>query len=386
MLPPQPSPSTSRSTVTCADSTGTPLVIVQACRSCTSTTPGWASMCRRTSTRSTPRGVPSSSTSPASRSSRTALGTISAAMTSEAIGSARSCPVTAMTPAATSTATEPSASPSTSRNAPRTLSDSRRPPASRTSPPMLAAGPLPAEGPAGGRDPSGHPDRQQGEADAERVGGHVAGVGEQREAAGEQSDDHLEDQHGDGDPEHGGQPAAVGGGSRPRAGTGVPVIVPHDYDGTAEARFAPMVWLMQPDPTAVLGELMRRARDAGPGQLASLVADAAAAVGLADAVIYLADYGQTRLMPVPYAGMPARLPLGVDGTLAGRAYRTGSPLTAEGTDQARRRLWLPLCEGHERLGVLEATIPAAGATDGGTAGGTAGGTTGAALFADVVAM
>ena len=163
-----------------------------------------------------------------------------------------------------------------------------------------------------------------------------------------------------------------------------------------------MVRLMQPDPTAVLGELMRRARDAGPGQLASLVADAAAAVGLADAVIYLADYGQTRLMPVPYAGMPARLPLGVDGTLAGRAYRTGSPLTAEGTDQARRRLWLPLCEGHERLGVLEATIPAAGATDGGTAGGTAGGTTGgttgatdggtaggttgAALFADVVAM
>ena len=84
-----------------------------------------------------------------------------------------------------------------------------------------------------------------------------------------------------------------------------------------------MVWLMQPDPTAVIGELMRRARDAGPGQLASLVADAAAAVGLADAVIYLADYGQTRLMPVPYAGMPARLPLGVDGTLAGRAYRYG---------------------------------------------------------------
>jgi serine phosphatase RsbU (regulator of sigma subunit) len=159
-----------------------------------------------------------------------------------------------------------------------------------------------------------------------------------------------------------------------------------------------MVWLMQPDPTAVLGELMRRARDAGPGQLASLVADAAAAIGLADAVIYLADYGQTRLMPVPYAGMPARLPLGVDGTLAGRAYRTGSPLTAEGTDQARRRLWLPLCEGHERLGVLEATVPAAGATDGGTAGGTAGetagetaggtagGTAGTALFADVVAM
>ncbi|HEY7100773.1 MAG TPA: PP2C family protein-serine/threonine phosphatase [Mycobacteriales bacterium] len=135
---------------------------------------------------------------------------------------------------------------------------------------------------------------------------------------------------------------------------------------------------MQPDPTAVLGELVRRAREAGPGRLASLVADAAAAVGLADAVIYLADYSQTRLMPVPYPGMPARLPLGVDGTLAGRAYRTGSPLDADGTDEATRRLWLPLSEGHERLGVLETTLAAAGAAGAETAY--------AALFADVVAM
>ena len=51
-------------------------------------------------------------------------------------------------------------------------------------------------------------------------------------------------------------------------------------------------------------------------------------------MIYLADYGQTRLMPVPYEGMPARLPLGVDGTLAGRAYRTGGPVNSEGADEA----------------------------------------------------
>ncbi len=41
------------STMTCADSTGTPVVIVQACRSWTSTTPHTRLMCSRTSARST---------------------------------------------------------------------------------------------------------------------------------------------------------------------------------------------------------------------------------------------------------------------------------------------------------------------------------------------
>jgi len=151
----------------------------------------------------------------------------------------------------------------------------------------------------------------------------------------------------------------------------------HDSDGTALLRFAPMVSVMVRDPTAAFGELMRRTRDSGPGQLAALVAASGNAAGLADVVIYVADYGQTRLMPVPYLEMPARLPLGVDGTLAGRAYRTGSPVSGEGADEATRRLWLPLREGSERLGVLEATVPAPDA-DVLTAD--------AALFADLVAM
>lgn len=112
---------------------------------------------------------------------------------------------------------------------------------------------------------------------------------------------------------------------------------------------------MESDPTAVLGELVRRTRDTAPGDLAPLVAECAAAVGLADAVIYLTDYGQTRLIPLPYPGMPPRLPLGVDGTLAGRAYRTG---TTHESDSGAHRLWLPLSEGAERIGVLEVEVPA----------------------------
>ena len=114
---------------------------------------------------------------------------------------------------------------------------------------------------------------------------------------------------------------------------------------------------MAADLAAVISELVRRARRTAPGDLAPLVAGSAAAAGLTDTVIYLSDYGQTRLLPLPYPGMPSRVPLGIEGTLAGRAYRTGLLHTADGAGDAHRT-WLPLSEGSERLGVLEVTAPA----------------------------
>ena len=113
-----------------------------------------------------------------------------------------------------------------------------------------------------------------------------------------------------------------------------------------------MVIGMVPDPTAVLGELVRRTRGTAPGDLAPLVAECGAKAGLADLVIYLADYGQTRLMPLLYPGMSARLPLGVEGTVAGRVYRNGITHLSDAN-----RLWLPLSEGSERIGVLEVAVP-----------------------------
>ena len=112
------------------------------------------------------------------------------------------------------------------------------------------------------------------------------------------------------------------------------------------------------DPAAVIGEMVRRTRRSAPGDLAPLVAGSAAAAGLSDAVIYLADYGQTRLLPLPYPGMAPRVPLGVESTLAGRAYRTGLVHAGDG-DPGARRLWLPLARAAERLGVLEVAVPAA---------------------------
>src|SRR5215472_6642202 len=117
----RPLASTPGSTTTCAESTGRPEVIVQACRSCTPTTPSSAVRWVRTSVRSMPRGLASSSTSTASRSSRQARGRMSSATASEAIGSIRVNPVAAITIPVPITAIAPKVSEATSRKAPRTF-------------------------------------------------------------------------------------------------------------------------------------------------------------------------------------------------------------------------------------------------------------------------
>jgi serine phosphatase RsbU (regulator of sigma subunit) len=107
----------------------------------------------------------------------------------------------------------------------------------------------------------------------------------------------------------------------------------------------------------LLGELVERAQDSTPDHLAELVSTHAGEIGLADVVVYLADYGQTRLVPLPYAGMPERGTLSVEGTMAGRAYRTAISLDGDADGGGGHRLWLPLLDGSERIGVLEATLP-----------------------------
>src|SRR6185312_6468962 len=117
----RPLASTPGSTTTCAESTGRPEVMVQACRSCTPTTPSSAVRWVRTSVRSMPRGLASSSTSTASRSSRQVRGRMSRATASEAIGSIRVNPVAAITIPVPITAMAPKVSEATSRKAPRTF-------------------------------------------------------------------------------------------------------------------------------------------------------------------------------------------------------------------------------------------------------------------------
>ena len=80
-------------------------------------------------------------------------------------------------------------------------------------------------------------------------------------------------------------------------------------------------------------------------------------MGVPEAVLYLADYEQATLLPLPGAGVPARQELRIEGTLAGRAFRRVEVVPG-GTGKVYR-LWMPLLDGLERLGVAELVLPAA---------------------------
>jgi len=94
-------------------------------------------------------------------------------------------------------------------------------------------------------------------------------------------------------------------------------------------------------------------------ELPALVARHAATLGAEEALLYLADLQQEVL--VPFLGSAGAavdqtlVPLAVDGTLAGRAYQLVEVITQEVPD-AGVRLWLPLLDGSDRLGVLTVRV------------------------------
>ena len=83
-----------------------------------------------------------------------------------------------------------------------------------------------------------------------------------------------------------------------------------------------------------------------------MVADQARSIGARDVVLYLIDYEQGALVPLP--GDPAGLgaALSVAGTVAGRAFSSSSVLRARGDLPGQVRLYLPMLDGTERVGVI----------------------------------
>lgn len=113
----------------------------------------------------------------------------------------------------------------------------------------------------------------------------------------------------------------------------------------------------------MLGELLAASHLCDFDHLPALVARHAAAEGLRDVRIYLADRQQHMLRPL--SEEPDRSPeegqLDIDGTLAGLAFRdveiVGPYRTAEAAAGAPYRCWVPILNGTERIGVLEARVP-----------------------------
>ena len=97
-----------------------------------------------------------------------------------------------------------------------------------------------------------------------------------------------------------------------------------------------------------VAELLADSRFAVPDDVPELVARHALRLGALDAVIFLVDYEQRVLTPLPRAGAAEREAVAVEGTLAGRAFTALSPQwSGDGT-----LLWIPMVEGNERLGVV----------------------------------
>jgi serine phosphatase RsbU (regulator of sigma subunit) len=116
--------------------------------------------------------------------------------------------------------------------------------------------------------------------------------------------------------------------------------------------------------TDALGSLLRASHLLAPDDLAATVAVQARRMGVRETVLYLADYEQATLLPLPGVGVPVRQELPIEGTMAGRAFRRVEVVHSTATDT--HRLWVPLQDGIERLGVAEldlATEPSADLED-----------------------
>nr|BFE77382.1 hypothetical protein GCM10020092_106830 [Actinoplanes digitatis] len=101
-----------------------------------------------------------------------------------------------------------------------------------------------------------------------------------------------------------------------------------------------------------LRQLLRQSHYARAEDLPEMVIRVAPLVDATALVIYLVDHQQRDLKPLLGGSAPPRQAFGVDGTLAGRAFTMLAPCASEAAADGSR-LWLPLLNGSERLGVLE---------------------------------
>src|SRR5688500_8151943 len=99
---------------------------------------------------------------------------------------------------------------------------------------------------------------------------------------------------------------------------------------------------------AQIAALLHESRDAPPDQLGSFLADRAVQFGMLELTVYVADFEQRHLMPIP--GSVNTTALDMDKSVGGRAYSTARQL-----DEAVGggvRLWSVVVDGAARLGVF----------------------------------
>jgi hypothetical protein len=103
----------------------------------------------------------------------------------------------------------------------------------------------------------------------------------------------------------------------------------------------------------LLGGLLRRTHLSAPSDLAMVVADQAQrSIGAFAVTLYVVNYELDELVPLPVKGVARPQTLSVAGTVAGRAYSSTTILESPPAQDEARRIWVPLIDGTERLGVM----------------------------------
>jgi serine phosphatase RsbU (regulator of sigma subunit) len=101
---------------------------------------------------------------------------------------------------------------------------------------------------------------------------------------------------------------------------------------------------------------LRRTHLSQPSELADIVVEELANVlDASDVVLYLVNHEETALIPVPSTRSPHRTEQHLEATMAGRCFITTTILGAT-ADPSRRRIWLPVIDGTDRIGVLELVV------------------------------
>jgi hypothetical protein len=106
-------------------------------------------------------------------------------------------------------------------------------------------------------------------------------------------------------------------------------------------------------PLAALVGLLESAGSSAPEHLPVLARTAGRGLGV-EVTLHLIDHEQRRLVRLPVPGACSGSRLGVEGSLPGRAFRSGRILSSD--REGRARLWVPILDGGDRLGVMEVEL------------------------------
>ncbi|MGW6748638.1 PP2C family protein-serine/threonine phosphatase [Streptomyces sp. NPDC055006] len=111
----------------------------------------------------------------------------------------------------------------------------------------------------------------------------------------------------------------------------------------------------------LLGVLLDRARLLPPQLIAPLIAEEVARIGGRDVSILLQDYAQEVLVPLPGKKLHVGQPESIIDSPAGRAFLSGHAVEVAQTHGVR--MYLPLLDGSDTVGVMALTLDAVGRDD-----------------------